>query len=89
MTAESIALLGPYSACNHTQPPSIRGSRIKITVKGNLPLEADFKSYGLGDHLTLPDDWAKWAAVAAHLDGRPSPGARLRSATGTSTTTRF
>ena len=32
-----------------------RGSR--STVKGNLPLKADFSEWGLGDHLTMPDDW--------------------------------
>ena len=39
--------------------------RMQIIVKGNLPLEADFSEWGLGDHLTLPDDWGRWAAVAA------------------------
>jgi hypothetical protein len=65
LTQESISLLGPYSNCWHADPPVDPRSRIKITVKGNLPLEADFSNYGLGDHLTLPDDWGKWAAVAA------------------------
>ncbi len=67
LTTESIRLLGPYSNCWHADPQVDPRSRIKITVKGNLPLEADFSNYfGLSvDHLTLPDDWGKWAAAAA------------------------
>ena len=64
-TADSIRLLGPYSNCYHADPPVDPRHRINITVKGTLPLEADFSNYGLGDHLTLPDDWGKWAAAAA------------------------
>jgi hypothetical protein len=65
LTAESIKLLGPYSNCWHNYPPIDPRHRINIIVKGTLPLEADFSNYGLGKELTLPDDWAKWAAVAA------------------------
>ena len=65
LTSDSIKLLGPYSNCWHTDPPVDPRHRLQITVKGNLPLEADFSIWGLGDHLTLPDDWGRWAAVAA------------------------
>ena len=33
----------------------------RSTVKGTIPLLANFGEWGLGDHLTMPDDWAKWA----------------------------
>ena len=65
LTAESVKLLGPYSNCWHNYPPIDPRHRINIIVKGTLPLEADFSNYGLGSSLTLPDDWGKWAAVAA------------------------
>jgi len=69
LTAESIKLLGPYSNCWHNYPPIDPRHRINIIVKGTLPLEADFSNYGLGPSLTLPDDWGKWAAVAALSNG--------------------
>ena len=53
--------------------PTTRGDprhRIQITVKGNLPLEADFSKWGLGDHLMLPDDWGSWAAAVARTTWR-------------------
>ena len=34
---------------------------ITATVKGTIPLRANFGEWGLGDHLTMPDDWGKWA----------------------------
>ena len=53
-----------------------------MTIKGNVPLLANFSEWGLGDHLTMPDDWAKLAARAAtctntndplcHTPGTPS-----------------
>ncbi|MDQ1673066.1 MAG: hypothetical protein QOC98_1628, partial [Frankiaceae bacterium] len=58
LTQESIKLLGPYSNCWHD--PIDPRHRINVLVTGNLPLEADFSNWGLGDHLTLPNDWAKW-----------------------------
>jgi hypothetical protein len=51
-----------YSACDPTKDPR---HRIKAVVKGTIPLKANFGEWGLGDHLTMPDDWARWAAVAA------------------------
>ena len=63
--AESIRLLGPYSNCWHADPQIDPRHRIQVIVKGNLPLETDFSEWGLGDHLTLPDDWGRWAAVTA------------------------
>ena len=39
---------------------------MKVVVKGYVPLAVNFKSeWGLGDHLTFPDDWAKLAVRAA------------------------
>ena len=62
---------------------------ITATVKGIIPLNANFGEWGLGDHLTMPDDWAKWAAVAARSSlARLADHGRSTSATGTSTTTR-
>ena len=63
LTQESVKLLGPYSNCWHD--PMDPRHRINILVTGTLPLEADFSNWGLGKELTLPDDWGKWAAVAA------------------------
>jgi hypothetical protein len=65
LTQESVKLLGPYSNCWHADPWVDPRHRINIIVKGTLPLEADFSNWGLGKELTLPDDWGKWAAVAA------------------------
>ena len=63
ITADFIGLYGPYSNCWHD--PQDPRHRVQVTVKGYLPLENDFSEWGLGDHLTLPDDWGKWAAVMA------------------------
>jgi hypothetical protein len=61
-TAELIGLYGPFSICDPTLDPR---HRVKVVVKGNIPLLANFSEWGLGDHLTMPDDWGKWAAVMA------------------------
>ena len=61
-TAEKILSLGPYSSLRSgDRQPAPR----QVIVKGNIPLLANFSEWGLGDHLTMPDDWAKWAAVMA------------------------
>jgi hypothetical protein len=52
----------PYSTCDPNSDPR---HRITAVVKGTIPLKANFSEWGLGDHLTLPDDWARWANVAA------------------------
>ena len=57
LSAEYLRLTGPFSNCYHD--PQDPRHRIQVTVKGNLPLEADFQKWGLGDHLVLPDDWGR------------------------------
>jgi hypothetical protein len=61
-SADLINLYGPYSVCDPKLDPR---HRVKVVVKGNIPLLANFSEWGLGDHLTMPDDWGKWAAVMA------------------------
>jgi hypothetical protein len=62
-----------YAACDQAKDPR---HRIKVVVKGTIPLKANFNEWeaqinalGLSlvtpGQLTLPDDWAAWAAVAA------------------------
>jgi hypothetical protein len=56
---------------------------ITATVKGTIPLDANFTEWafpasGPGSlvtpgQLTLPDDWAAWAAVAARTGNNPAP----------------
>jgi len=60
--ASVISLYGPYAVCDPKLDPR---HRVNVLVKGNIPLLANFSEWGLGDHLTMPDDWAKWAAVMA------------------------
>jgi hypothetical protein len=63
ITRDLIGCANPvYAACDPTKDPR---HRISAVVKGNIPLKANFGEWGLGDHLTMPDDWARWAAVAA------------------------
>ena len=45
-------------------------------VKGNIPLKANFSEWGLGDHLTMPDDWGTLGRRRSALVGR-SPAVRL------------
>ena len=46
LSAEYLRLTGPFSNCYHD--PQDPRHRIQVTVKGNLPLEADFQKWGLG-----------------------------------------
>ena len=55
-------LIDPYRVCD---PAADNTHLITALVKGTIPLKANFHEWGLGNHLTMPDDWAKWAAVAA------------------------
>jgi len=59
---ELVRLIDPFRVCDPTKDPR---TRITATVKGTIPLLANFGEWGLGDHLTMPDDWNKWAQVAA------------------------
>jgi hypothetical protein len=52
----------PFRVCDPAKDPR---TRITATVKGTIPLLANFGEWGLGDHLTMPDDWARWANKAA------------------------
>ena len=87
LTAESVKLLGPYSNCWHNDPPIDPRHRINILVKGTLPLEADFSNYGLG---VEPDAARRLGQVGSRGSDarRPTTTSRMRSPTGTSTTTR-
>ena len=71
LSAEYLRLTGPFSNCYHD--PQDPRHRIQVTVKGNLPLEADFQKWGLGDHLVLPDDWGRWAAAVARTTWDSDP----------------
>jgi hypothetical protein len=71
VSVEAVRLTGPVSNCGHD--PQDPRHRIQIIVKGKLPLEADFSRWGLGESLTMPDDWAKWAAVAARTTTQSDP----------------
>jgi hypothetical protein len=53
---------GGFPVCDPDNDPR---HHVKVTIKGNVPLLANFSEWGLGDHITLPDDWAKLAARAA------------------------
>lgn len=57
-----FSLPDPFRVCD---PKIDNRHLITATVKGTIPLLANFSEWGLGDHLTMPDDWAKWANVAA------------------------
>ena len=57
-----IYVVSPYLVCD---PAADNTHLITATVKGTIPLLANFGEWGLGDHLTMPDDWAKWADAAA------------------------
>ena len=58
----SSGSIDPFRVCDPLKDPR---TRISATVKGTIPLLANFGEWGLGDHLTMPDDWAAWANVAA------------------------
>lgn len=55
-------LVDPYRVCD---PAADNTHLITATVKGTIPLLANFGEWGLGDHLTMPDDWGKWADAVA------------------------
>ena len=38
---------------------------VQVTVKGTIPLLNNYDELGLGDSITMPDDWAELAAVMA------------------------
>ena len=57
-----VRVSDPFRVCDRTID---NRHLITVAVKGTIPLLANFSEWGLGDHLTLPDDWAKWANVAA------------------------
>jgi len=62
---------GGYPVCDDV----LRDPRhhVKVLVKGYVPLAVNFHSeWGLGDHLTLPDDWAKLAVRAATCSAGPN-----------------
>jgi hypothetical protein len=61
-SADRVSLDGPYPVCDPKIDPR---HRVKVVVKGSIPLLANFSEWKLGDHLTLPDDWGRWAAVMA------------------------
>jgi hypothetical protein len=60
--AALVRLTDPFRVCDPKLDPR---TRITATVKGTIPLLANFGEWNLGDHLTMPDDWAAWANVAA------------------------
>jgi hypothetical protein len=77
-----LGLTDPYRSCLPDVAPAVVADPpvvpavpadpthlITANVKGIIPLLANFSEWGLGDHLTMPDDWAKWAAVAAKSSG--------------------
>ena len=47
------------------RPSSIRGIASTSRSRATCPSRPTSANWGLGDHLTLPDDWGKWAAVVA------------------------
>ena len=55
-------LINPYRVCDPALDPR---QLITATVKGTIPLLANFSEWGIGTELTMPDDWAKWAGAAA------------------------
>jgi hypothetical protein len=57
-----LRFIDPFRVCDPKKDPR---TRITATVKGTIPLLANFGEWGLGNHLTMPDDWNKWAQVAA------------------------
>lgn len=59
---ELVRLVDPFRVCDPTKDPR---TRISATVKGTIPLLANFGEWGLGAKLTMPDDWNKWAQAAA------------------------
>jgi hypothetical protein len=61
-TASLLSVVDPYRVCD---PAADNTHLVTANVKGNIPLKANFSEWGLGDHLTMPDDWGRWAAVAA------------------------
>jgi hypothetical protein len=60
---------GGFPVCDPKIDPN---HRVQILIKGNVPLLSNYtKEWKLGDHITLPDDWAKLAAVAAACTAVP------------------
>jgi hypothetical protein len=39
--------------------------RVQVTVTGTIPLLGNYSELGLGDHVTMPQDWAALAAMMA------------------------
>jgi hypothetical protein len=74
--ADTAAVKSSVRATTPTPDPVVPvdpSSLITANVKGIIPLLANFtKEWGLGDHLTMPDDWGRWAAVAAKSSGYSS-----------------
>ena len=68
---DDAARSGAWPVPQLRSDPPIRGIA-SVTVKGNLPLEADFSNWGLGDHLTLPDDWGRWAGRSRDCTAVPT-----------------
>ena len=53
-------------------------NNFRVDVTGNVPLRANFRELGIGDSVTLPNDWAKLAGVlaTAFTPDDPNPSTR-------------
>ena len=50
-------------------------NNFRVDVTGNIPLRANFRELGLGDTLTMPNDWARLAGVMATYFNPDNPNA--------------
>jgi len=50
-------------------------NNFRVDVTGNIPLRANFRELGLGDTITMPNDWARLAGVFASFfhPNHPNP----------------
>ena len=58
-------------------PPIDPRHRVRSPSRATSRWRPNFSEWGLGDHLTLPDDWGKWAAVGRALVDRSTSDVRL------------
>jgi hypothetical protein len=69
LTPSWITTWGGFPVCDPKIDPN---HRVQILVKGNVPLLSNYtKDWGIGDHITMPDDWALLASKMAACTAVP------------------
>ena len=52
------------------------GNQLQVLINGTIPLLGNYGELGLGDSLTMPDDWAALRERDGHVPGSAQPRSR-------------